>query len=81
MRCNFESKLKRLDHSQIDRVFKIIIAESSIQAINFQKDKIKIKSRKDYYDRDIWKHQIDLTNLTGNLEGEELIKEMVRFSE
>jgi hypothetical protein len=58
----------------------IVSQEGVIHGMRRLKEKFKDTPQYYKYDMDIFKHQMVLTDLSGNLNPEDLMKEMMRFS-
>jgi hypothetical protein len=69
-----------LNTEQFRRMMNIISVEGIIQGMNRIKEKYRNTQYYYKYDLDIFKHQKVLTTLTGNLNAEDLFREMMRFS-
>ena len=69
-----------MNTEQFRRMMNIISVEGIIQGMNRIKEKYKNTQYYYKYDLDIFKHQRVLTTPTGNLKAEDLIREMMRFS-
>ena len=75
-----ENGQPNLNNDQFRRMMNIISAEGVVHGLRFIKEKYKNTPGYYKYDVIIFKHQLVLTNLTGNLKPEDLLKEMYRFS-
>ena len=69
-----------LNTEQFRRMMNIVSVEGIIQGMTRIKEKYKDTQYYYKYDLDIFKHRRVLTELTGNLNPNDLIKEMSRFS-
>lgn len=75
-----ENGQPNLNTEQFRRMMNIVSIEGIINGMNRIKEKYKDTQYYYKYDLDIFKHQRILTNLTGNLNAEDLFSEMMRFS-
>jgi hypothetical protein len=69
-----------LDTKQFRRMMNIVSVEGVIHGLRIIKEKYSNTSAYFKFDVDIFKHQRVLTDLSGNLNPDELIKEMYRLS-
>ena len=69
-----------LNTEQFRRMMNIVSAEGVVQGLRIIKEKYKNTTAYYKFDVDIYKHQRVLTDLTGNLKPEDLLKEMVRIT-
>ena len=69
-----------LDTEQFRRMMNIVFVEGVIHGLNIIKEKYKNTTAYYKFDVDIFKHQRALTELSGNLNPDDLIKEMHRLS-
>ena len=75
-----ENGQPNLNTEQFRRMMNIVSIEGVINGMNRIKEKLKSSDAYYKFDMDIFKHQRVLTELTGNLNPNDLIKEMSRFS-
>jgi len=69
-----------LNIEQFRRMMNIVSVEGVIQGLKIIKEKYKNTSAYYKFDIDIFKHQRVLTDLSGNLSPDDLIKEMYHLS-
>ena len=65
-----------LSTTQFQRLMNILFVEGAISGLNKAKETYKDTSQYFRYDTLIFKQDMQLTDLTGNLEPQELLKEM-----
>ena len=70
-----------LNTEQFRRMMNIVSAEGIVHGLKIIKEKYINTPTYYKFDVDIYKHQRVLTDLTGNLKPEELLEEMIRFSQ
>ena len=75
-----ENGQPNLNTEQFRRMMNIVSVEGVIVGMTQIKEKYKNTNSYYKFDMDIFKSQKVLTNLTGNLKPEDLMKEMLRFS-
>ena len=69
-----------LNTEQFRRMMNIVSAEGVIHGLRIIKEKYKNTNAYYKFDLDIFKHQRVLTNLTGNVSPDDLLKEMYRYT-
>jgi len=69
-----------LNAEQFRRMMNIVSVEGVIQGLNIIKEKFKNTTAYYKFDIDIFKHERVLTDLSGNLNPNELLKEMYHLS-
>ena len=75
-----ENGQPNLNTEQFRRMMNIVSVEGIINGMNRIKEKYKNTQYYYKYDLDIFKHQRVLKELSGNLDPDDLVKEMYRFS-
>lgn len=76
-----ENGVPQLSNYQFRRMMNIVHVEGELSSINMIKENYKNTPEFTRFDLIVFKKQKNLTELTGNLKPEDLIKEMMRFSD
>ena len=70
----------RLSDSEYRRLMNVIYLNGRLQGMQYLRTKLRLKSSSDPFDMDVYIVSKKLTELTGNLEPAELLKEMLERS-